>query len=85
VVILCHLPGTEDSTKRAERNDCPEDALLIIAKHRNGPIGDSKVVYRRSCARWEDQADNLSTVWEYPDLPSHWTEREEVNEHGPEF
>lgn len=85
VVILCHLPGTEDSTRRAERNDFPEDGMLIVAKQRNGPIADSKVHFRRSCARWEDKADNEATVWEYPDFPSHWTEREEDNEYGPTF
>lgn len=47
VVILLHRPDSEHG-KDVQAID------LLVAKQRNGPVGDVTLAYRRSCLRFED-------------------------------
>jgi replicative DNA helicase len=45
----------EDEEARAEREG---EAELIIAKHRNGPVGDIALTFLSQFARFEDRASS---------------------------
>lgn len=48
VVLLLHRPDFYD------QNDSPNTAELIIAKQRNGPVGDVKLSFRKESTRFEN-------------------------------
>ena len=71
IVVMCHMPGAYDLNKRPKNAEDGEDAQLIVEKNRNGPTGQTDMWYRRSCARWEDKADNEDSLHKQPDAPRY--------------
>jgi len=53
IVLFVHRPAEYDPRFRPESADEAEVAQIIIAKHRNGPVGTVDVNWRRECAVFE--------------------------------
>jgi replicative DNA helicase len=56
VVMLLHRDDAY------ERNTNPNEADLIIAKQRNGPVGDIKMTFLRELTRFTNYTPNMPTV-----------------------
>jgi replicative DNA helicase len=54
VVLLLHRPGKFEDGQRYEDN---EEAEIIVAKQRNGPIGEVKVRWRAQLMRFDEQLE----------------------------
>lgn len=55
MVILLYRKGYYDSGQSEEEED--NTALIRIAKHRNGPTGDIKLIFRKEFTRFENFGD----------------------------
>ena len=67
VVLFVHRPAEYDRTRRPASADEAETAELIVAKHRNGPVGTVEVNWRREYALFENRDERA------PDFPA-WRE-----------
>lgn len=56
VVMLLHRPDMYD------RNERPNEAEIIIAKQRNGPVGDLKLTFKKELTRFENFAPDIPAI-----------------------
>ena len=83
MVILAHLPGHEDTSKRPASSEMGEECKLLVRKNRGGPTGEAEMYFFRAFALWGDVA-GTSDFEERPPQPRYleFDRYNEQDEHG---
>ena len=85
VVMLCHMPGAENESKRAESPEHGEECKVLVRKNRNGPTGEACIYYFRAFSLWGDTAENEAKFTD-PPPPPRFTEFDDYNkESGDDY
>jgi replicative DNA helicase len=78
VVMLCHMPGAENESKRADSPENGEECKVLVRKNRNGPTGEASMYYFRAFSLWGDTAENEAKFAD-PPPPPRFSEFDEYN------
>lgn len=56
MVVMCHMPGSENDKARPKSSEEAEECKLLVRKNRNGPTGEAEMYYFRAYSLWGDRA-----------------------------